>query len=443
MCKTKKGVFTNTSGDVVAYLDDFAPVVFNEVVYQCTIRNNKCELLTNLEKCRHCDAYRNSLRKSHSRWVHKSDEDNTQSKSNVNIRFLSTPEKNKRILRNKERAIAAEKQVIMLSEKIAKLTEMQGEHLSDSLHKDILEAMKECSQTVSDTYPEGSFARLFWAEQLRAANVKNARQMRWHPLIIRWCLNLKLMSSSSYHAMRTAGFIKLPSERTLRDYSNYFKGKTGYQVEVNHELQRESKVSSLPDCRKYVTVVIDEMKVKENLVYDKHSGEIVGYTALGDINDELDAIEKRCENLQQQPDIAKHVLVIMVRGILFKLDFPLAHFAVSSLTGEQLFPIVWEGVKIIESLGLKVLCITADGASPNQKFFKMHRSIQESSKSTSEPSIVYKTENVYAENGDRWIFFVSDPPHLMKTARNCLYNSGFSGTRLTTVRDLPILLLLA
>ena len=243
--------------------------------------------------------------------------------------------------------------------------------------------------------------------------------------------------SSSYHAMRTAGFIKLPSERTLRDYSIYCKGKTGYQVEVNRELQRESKVSSLPDCRKYVTVVIDEMKVKENLAYDKHSGEIVGYTALGD---ELDAIEKRCENLQQESDIAKHILVIMVRGFLFKLDFPLAHFAVSSLTGEQLFPIVWEGVKIIELLGRKVLCITTDGASPNRNFFKMHRSIQESSKSTSEPSIVYKTENVYGENGDRWIFFVSDPPHLIKTARNCLYNSGFSGTRLMTVRNLPMLL---
>ena len=51
----------------------------------------------------------------------------------------------------------------------------------------------------------------------------------------------------------------------------------------------------------------------------------------------------------------------------------LAHFATLSLTGEQLFPVVWEGVRIVESMGLKVICITADGGSPNRKFFKMHQ----------------------------------------------------------------------
>ncbi len=61
----------------------------------------------------------------------------------------------------------------------------------------------------------------------------NAKQMRWHPMMIRWCLNLKLLSSSAYHSLRTSGFIKLPSERTLRDYTNYFKSKEGFQPEVD------------------------------------------------------------------------------------------------------------------------------------------------------------------------------------------------------------------
>ena len=80
--------------------------------------------------------------------------------------------------------------------------------------------MKEKTPEIVEAYPEGSFKRLFWEEQLRAASKKDMRQVRWHPLIIRWCLNLKLLSSSAYHAVRTAGFISLPSERTLRDYSN-------------------------------------------------------------------------------------------------------------------------------------------------------------------------------------------------------------------------------
>ena len=37
--------------------------------------------------------------------------------------------------------------------------------------------------------------------------------------------------------------------------------------------------------------------------------------------------------------------------------------------------------------------------------------------------IVHKVKNRYAED-DRYIYLFSDPPHLIKTARNCLMKSG-------------------
>ena len=130
------------------------------------------------------------------------------------------------------------------------------------------------------TFPQGSFRRLFWEEQLKAASQKDPRQMRWHPLIIRWCLNLKLMSSASYHALRSACFVRLPSERTLRDYTHVFKSKSGFQLEVNVALHDESKVEQLPEIKKYCGIILDEMKVKENLVYNKFTGEVVGFVDL-------------------------------------------------------------------------------------------------------------------------------------------------------------------
>ena len=39
--------------------------------------------------------------------------------------------------------------------------------------------------------------------------------MHWHPMIIKWCLHLKVLSSAAYHAFQTSRFITLPSERTL------------------------------------------------------------------------------------------------------------------------------------------------------------------------------------------------------------------------------------
>ena len=72
---------------------------------------------------------------------------------------------------------------------------------------------------------------------------------------------------------------------------------------------------------------------------------------------------------------------------------------------------MWEAIRQIESLGLKVTmsCIVADGAYTNHKFFRMHNSSQST-------ELVYKTLNVYAAE-KRWVYFISDPPHFMKTTR--------------------------
>ena len=127
------------------------------------------------------------------------------------------------------------------------------------------------------------------------------------------------------------------------------------------------------------------------------TGEVVGFTNLGNINDELLHLEKVCLGDEEHPPVATHLLVLMVRGIFFKLNFPYAHFATEGVTADLLFPIVWEAVLQIESVGLKVIFITADGASPNRKFFRMHEEVEKS-------TFTYKTRNRYAEEG-RFIFF--------------------------------------
>ena len=116
-------------------------------------------------------------------------------------------------------------------------------------------------------------------------------------------------------------------------------------------------------------------------MYNKYSGEMIGFTHLGDINNELMKLEQGNEH----PPIANHVLTIMIRGILFKLEYPYAHFGTVGVTADLLYPIVWEAVRILESDDVKVLCITADGASPNRKFFRMHK--------TNDLSIPYKAKN--------------------------------------------------
>ena len=59
------------------------------------------------------------------------------------------------------------------------------------------------------------------------------------------------------------------------------------------------------------------------------------------------------------------------------------------------------------------------GASPNRKFFRLHSYLAQDLTC----DVVYKTLNVFAMS--RFIYFFADSPHLMKTACNCLYSSGF------------------
>ena len=99
-------------------------------------------------------------------------------------------------------------------------------------------------------------------------------------MMVKWCLHLKMISSAAYHAMRSSGFIKLPSERTLRDYTHLFKAATGIQPEVSAHIIKEAKVDTLEEWKKYVAVVFDEVQIREDLVYSKHISEIIGFLDL-------------------------------------------------------------------------------------------------------------------------------------------------------------------
>lgn len=75
---------------------------------------------------------------------------------------------------------------------------------------------------------------------------------RWHPLFLRWCLNIALTSSKTYEIIRDSGFITLPSKRTLRDYTHFFKSLPGFQADVDAFLMEEAKVEELEvDWKRY------------------------------------------------------------------------------------------------------------------------------------------------------------------------------------------------
>lgn len=407
-----KATSWSKTNELTAFVDSYAPVSFNGELYLQTIRAATCELLVHGGKCKSCKEYRGPLRAMHSRWTaHKG----KRASKYTNDQHLNTPQKKQKLDGLKARAQEAEREVKRLQAIIEKFTEESGVSVDPSLGQDLITIMCENSDKIAQVYHPGSFRSLFWEQQLKAAKAKGASGMRWHPMMIRWALNLKMISSAGYHAMKTAGFIQLPSERTLRDYTHFFQTKPGFQREVNQELMKEAKISELDEIQKHVAVVFDEMRIKEDLVYNKHTGEVIGFVNLGDINNQLSSFEKACtSDTPQHPEVATHMLVLMVRGLVTGVRFPYAHFFTAGVTADFLFPIVWKAIQQLEMCGFKVFGVTSDGASPNRKFYRMHGSAEKGPHHLP----LHKVRNPYSQE-ERYIYFFSDVPHLLKTTRNC------------------------
>ena len=91
-----------------------------------------------------------------------------------------------------------------------------------------------------------------------------------------------------------------------------------------------------------------------------------------------------------------------------------------------MFPLLWKAISICELDSLKVVAVTCDGAFPNRKLFKMHFPMTNEDDMNPDVDVTYKTINLFSKE-KRFIYFISDVPHLIKTARNCLSNSGSNG----------------
>ena len=121
-------------------------------------------------------------------------------------------------------------------------------------------------------------------------------------------------------------------------------------------LRDAARLDWCPEREKYVILLLDEMHIRQDLVFDKHTGNLIGFTNLGDISDHLSEFE---QTLQDDGTtlrhLAKTMLVFMVRGLFSKLQFPYVQFSCTSLTGVQMYDPFWEAVGRLETMELKVI----------------------------------------------------------------------------------------
>jgi len=144
----------------------------------------------------------------------------------------------------------------------------------------------------------------------------------------------------------------------------------------------------------------DELKIKEGLVWDPHTWEMIGFVDL-DIN----------ENGEDTEDhLATHILQFFYRSLFYKFEYPFAYILTNNTTAETLNHLFWTGVSQLEQEHINIMVVCCDGASENRKMINMN--------------LLNDTGIGYNPFSHLPMFFISDPPHLLKKLRNNLFKSG-------------------
>ena len=204
---------------------------------------------------------------------------------------------------------------------------------------------------------------------------------------------------------------------TLKKYINFTDPMTGFNPDIIKQLIKYLKFEVLQEYQKHVSLLFDEMKIQSNFVYKKSTGKILGFVEMGDVNEEIPPFQTKCEENGYQGDeliekkMANYVNIFMVRCILSKLCYPICCHASIGLTGEQLFPLVWEATRVLKGISFKVRVWVY--STPNQKGFEIN--------ATDNNNNYYYTVDQFAP--DFHIYFISDVPDLLKITRNNLANS--------------------
>ncbi|XP_052130814.1 uncharacterized protein LOC127751374 [Frankliniella occidentalis] len=390
---------------------------YRECRYSETFRSHACLRLVSNKKwrCSECSKLGKPLKRRTAAAAMETRKANTANK------FLTESQMLNKLQEQRQELEKARKRIGRLHSKMEVLIKKEGVKVEQSMSDALSEILNDSKMTPAQS--------IFMQQQIKASQVEKSSSMRWHPTMLRLALAIHLTSPSAYELLRDTGMVKLPSSRTLFEYSHANRIKEGIDAVVIEKLSaRVTKLceeinptTKLPEKhKKYHILMADEMYISQNLVFQKFSGKLLGFTSLDDIDSEIRNLEGHLDNPEKEldPVMASKIMVYMVKGVSNGQKEVVATYASANLSATQMYAWTWKVIGALERSGIAVVAFVCDGSSTNRAFIKKHKACD----TDQDPNdIVYCTWNKCARG--RKLFFISDVPHLLKTIRNCMLNS--------------------
>ena len=110
----------------------------------------------------------------------------------------------------------ADRNTLRLNEKLQSLIHDEGIELVEEDASDIGQLIADSDGASSNSTQQSAkshFQKIFWDQQSKYNSLHDKRNMRWHPLMIRFALNLIYLSSIANAYCAVGSFLALPSRR--------------------------------------------------------------------------------------------------------------------------------------------------------------------------------------------------------------------------------------
>ena len=151
---------------------------------------------------------------------------------------------------------------LALQQQRLKCKQLEGEltKMKSAIQKSGLVLQSEFSQDIQSIMTGNKekltpFMKLFWQQQ-QEAFTKSPNGIRYHPMIIRFCLSLAAKSASEDEELRNSKVLTLPSRRTLCDYRNVITPSVGFNPALVQELCQTAR--SLTGVQRFVVLAFDK-----------------------------------------------------------------------------------------------------------------------------------------------------------------------------------------
>jgi len=240
--------------------------------------------------CKICMQYRNVLCSS----LHRENKSDSlcDPSSHTNLHWLSHPQKDQQIRNLQDVLHSKERKIQNFQAKLDKAIQDEGIQADTTTHNDCWQSwhlkihhkrVQSLLLPFNASFGSNNIKQHPWRIGDKCVGIR----------LIRWCLYLHHRSSGCYSTLRNTGVISLPSEQTLRDYRHFAPSVCGFSTATDLQLLEQVQQQKPAHQAKYVGWVIDEMYVKEGLVFEKLTGSLVGQSDLGDVNNLLAAAEQQ------------------------------------------------------------------------------------------------------------------------------------------------------